>query len=240
MERFPVHARKLFRAALFATSLVAAFSTPLAEAQTVTAAQQVQQLAPQLVAFAGSQGNFDSLVNGLAQGLPVALVGTTADGLQQTATFTPAGQMSAVQIAQLLERARQSLITQGISAPTPEQIGVALLGGRLPTQTGTTSVVGVLPATQAASIGSSSAQGVVTGSPSLTVSEQRPSAVSPAAVIPGAVQPPTMTSATPFLGNTSNTPFTQNTSNSPLPTGVPGAATANGSPSPAAQMQGRR
>src|SRR3954467_10415129 len=92
---------------------------------------QVQGLAPQLLAFAGSPANFQSLVNGLAQGVPITLVGTTAEGLQQTATFTPSGTMSSVQIAQTLEQARQALITRGIAAPTPEQIGVARVGGPL-------------------------------------------------------------------------------------------------------------
>ncbi|HEV2431925.1 MAG TPA: hypothetical protein VGT43_10500, partial [Burkholderiales bacterium] len=44
-------------------------------AQTAVPPQvTVQRLAPQLVAFAGSQSNFQNLVSGLALGTPVQLV----------------------------------------------------------------------------------------------------------------------------------------------------------------------
>src|ERR1041384_2133270 len=41
-------------------------------------ALEVQRLAPQLVAFAGGDVNFNNLVNGLALGLPVTLTSATA------------------------------------------------------------------------------------------------------------------------------------------------------------------
>src|SRR5258708_38762647 len=56
-----------------------------------SAAQDVQRLAPQLVTFAGSDANFQNLVNGLSQGVSVTLTTITADGFLQTVTFTPAG-----------------------------------------------------------------------------------------------------------------------------------------------------
>ncbi len=205
--------RTLCNAAAIAACLIFA---PFAEAQ-VSAAQQVQQLAPQLVVFAGSQANFESLANGLAQGLAVTLVGTTADGLQQTATFTPAGRMTPLQVAQRLEQARQQLITQGIAAPTPEQIAAALVPR---------ANVAVQQAALPASTGASAAP---VQAPTMT----------------SATPFTRNTSDTPFSGNTSNSPLRGNTSDSRLPgnaSNSPGtvAAPPNGTASPAAQMQGRR
>ena len=101
---------------------------------------QVQQLAPQLVSFAGSDVNFQNLVNGLALGLPVTLTTALAPGVTQVVNFTPLGTMTAVQIAQTLETARQAAIANGIAAPTAQQLGVLLTGGALPTATGSTTV----------------------------------------------------------------------------------------------------
>ena len=74
---------------------------------TTTPAISVQRLAPQLVAFAGSQTNFQNLVTGLAQGTPVQLVTVLPDGSAQVVNFTPTGRLSTEQIAQTLEAARQ-------------------------------------------------------------------------------------------------------------------------------------
>src|SRR5436853_2237230 len=94
-------------------------------------AVEVQRLAPQLVAFAGGDVNFNNLVNGLALGLPITLTTATAPGVTQVVSFTPSGAMSVTQIAQLLESARQSLIARGIATPTAEQLGTVLTGGTL-------------------------------------------------------------------------------------------------------------
>src|ERR1041384_2158677 len=51
--------------------------------------QQVQFVAPQLIPFAGSTGNFESLVSGLTSGTAVTLATVGADGSPQTVTFTP-------------------------------------------------------------------------------------------------------------------------------------------------------
>lgn len=108
---------------------------------------QVQRLAPQLVAFAGGQANFDNLVNGLAAGAPISLTTVVPAGGTQVVTFTPSGTMTTLQIAQTLENVRQSLITRGIAAPTAQQIATALAGGALATPAGTTQVNGVVTTT---------------------------------------------------------------------------------------------
>lgn len=121
-----------------------------AHAQTATpaapnpAVQQVQLLAPQLLAFAGSPANFQSLINGLTQAAPVTLTTLNTDGTLQIATFAPGTTLSPVDAARTLETARQGLITQGIATPTAQQLAVALMGGALPTPLGTTTFTGAL------------------------------------------------------------------------------------------------
>jgi hypothetical protein len=110
---------------------------------TVPVPLAVQRLAPQLIAFAGSEANFQNLVNGLANGTPVQLTTTLSNGFSQTVTFTPSALGSPAQIAQILEAARQQLIGLGIGAPTAEQIGFTLMGGLVPTPLGGTQVSGL-------------------------------------------------------------------------------------------------
>jgi len=144
--------------------LLLAFAVPVAHAQiltttpptTASTASQVQALAPQLVAFAGGDANFAALVNGLAVGAPVTLTTPLANGGTQSFTFTPGGTMSAVQIAQTLETARQSLIARGVAAPTAQQIGVALTGGTLTTPGGSTAIT---PLLAGATLGTTAAAG---------------------------------------------------------------------------------
>ena len=122
-----------------------AFAIPTANAQVVTTtptaspASQVLALAPQLLAFAGD-ANFANLVNGLALGLPVTLSTRLSNGGTEQFTFTPSGTMSALEIAQTLEKARQLLISHGVATPTAQQLGTALTGGSLTTASGTTAV----------------------------------------------------------------------------------------------------
>jgi hypothetical protein len=113
----------------------------------VAPALEVQRLAPQLVAFAGGDANFQNLVNGLAAGTPVTLVTGT-----QVVTFTPSGAMTALDIAQTLEKLRQQLIGRGIATPTAQQLAIALTGGVLPTAVGTTPVNGVIAAPQSPAV----------------------------------------------------------------------------------------
>lgn len=122
-----------------------AFVIPTAHAQVLTTAptaspaSQVLALAPQLLPFAGD-ANFANLVNGLALGLPVTLSTRLSNGGTEQFTFTPSGTMSALEIAQTLEKARQLLISHGVATPTAQQLGAALTGGSLTTASGTTTV----------------------------------------------------------------------------------------------------
>ena len=137
---------RLFVAAL-ALACQGAFAQTITTT-TVPAAISVQRIAPQLVAFAGSQTNFQNLVTGLAQGTPVQLVTVLPDGSAQVVNFTPTGALTTEQIAQALEAARQRLIGLGIATPTAEQLATALVGGTVPTALGGSAVVGTLPQTQ--------------------------------------------------------------------------------------------
>jgi len=122
----------------------------LAQTQAVPPAVTVQRLAPQLVAFAGSEANFQALVAGLTGGTQVQLFSVLPSGFTQNVTFTPTAALSPAQAAQVLEAARQQLIGLGIGAPTAEQLAFALMGGTVPTALGGTQVPGQLN-TQAAS-----------------------------------------------------------------------------------------
>src|SRR5260221_114246 len=116
------------------------------QVQTSSPVLDVQRLAPQLLAFAGGDVNFANLVNGLALGLPVTLTTPVGPGVMQIVNFTPIGTMSALQIAQTLETARQALISRGIATPTAQQIGATLIGGLLPTALGNVQVTGLVRA----------------------------------------------------------------------------------------------
>ncbi|HET7672684.1 MAG TPA: hypothetical protein VFK84_19905 [Burkholderiales bacterium] len=115
----------------------------------VPPALEVQRLAPQLVLFAGGDVNFTNLVNGLAFGVPVTLTTPLQTGLTEIVTFTPAGAMTPLAIAQMLESARQTLISRGVAVPTAQQLAIVLAGGTLTTATGTTQVTPLIttPAT---------------------------------------------------------------------------------------------
>jgi hypothetical protein len=241
-----------------AFSQTPAFAQPLVVPASVT----VEQLAPQLVAFAGSSSNFQSLVNGLAQGLPVTLVTLTADGLTQTVTFTPAVSMTALDIARTLEVARQNLISRGVATPTAEQLGVTLAGGSLPTPLGAVPLAGLIPvglpasAIASASRGSSAIAAPATSSGGLVIQiNPAPGQLQGAATPATSTPVPRFTSDSPLLRNTSDTPVPAilsplNTSASPAvsASASPSFNTSNspvlappaGAPSPAVQMQNRR
>jgi len=218
--------------------------TPTIDANANTLA--VLRLAPQLLAFAGSNANFQSLVNGLALGQLVSLVTFTTDGLTQTVTFTPTGAMSTTDIARTLEAARQGLIARGIGAPTAVQIGVALVGGTLPTALGGVPVAGLLPpatppaaqasAAAGASLPATAEARAVTPSSTLSI-DIRPTAAAAGTGAPAVTGTGVQsTTATPQRSNVSDTPFTRNVSETPTPS--TSTAGANGAPSPAAQLQG--
>ena len=177
----------------------------------ISPALEVQRLAPQLVAFAGSDANFQSLVNGLATGTPVNLVSGN-----QLVSFTPSGTMGALQIAQTLETLRQSLIQRGIATPTAQQLAIALAGGALPTALGTTQVNGVIATTTPLGINTAAQQ-------------------SPAVSVQGTFGAPAAGTAAAggtagIRSNTSDSPFPRGMSDTP-PTAVPGVTTgANSAP----------
>jgi len=175
----------------------------------------VQRLAPQLVAFAGSQNNFQSLVTGLAQGTPIQLVTVLPDGFTQVVTFTPAAALAPTEIAQLLETARQQLIGLGIGNPTAEQIGFTLMGGIVPTALGGSQVAGLLNAqnrpSAAAQIQSGAAAGATASTSTSSVT------ATPTTPVPGVTSavnvqlfpntlPATTTSTVTAPRNTSDSP----------------------------------
>src|SRR5882672_5291479 len=114
------------------------------QAGAQTTAQEIQATSPQLVVFAGSDANLQSLANGLSLGQTVTLVTPGADGLLQIVTFTPPSALG-TGVASALEQARTSLIARGIAQPTAQQIAVALMGGTIATSAGqAVAMTGVL------------------------------------------------------------------------------------------------
>lgn len=194
---------------VFAVALAAACHGAAAQTTTTTVPPDivVQQLAPQLVVFAGSPQNFQNLVNGLAQGTPIQLTTVFPNGSTQVVSFTPTGPLTPTQIAQVLESTRQSLIGLGIANPTAEQLANALTGGGVPTPLGRTPLaVPVSPTVQAQT--NSAAVGATAPTPTNPVNVQLiPSATPPARVSTSdSPIPAGATSRTPTLGNVSNTP----------------------------------
>lgn len=129
------------------SAAVAAFLISTTGLAQTTPTQQVELLAPQLLPFAGSVGNFESLVTGLTTGAPVTLVTTAADGSVQIVTFVPTRTLSPVEAARLLEAARQNLIQRGVATPNAQQLATSLVGGTITTLSGTSALVGVLSGT---------------------------------------------------------------------------------------------
>lgn len=112
--------------------------------------QQVQFVAPQLIPFAGSTGNFESLVSGLTTGTTITLATVGADGSVQIVTFTPLSAVPPGDAARLLETARQNLISRGVAAPTGTQLAASLMGGTITTVSGPSTLTGVLTGTTVA------------------------------------------------------------------------------------------
>jgi len=125
----------------------AAFAFGVAAFAQTTPSQQVQLIAPQLVPFSGSTGNFESLVNGLTTGSAITLTSVGLDGSLQITTFVPGTTLSALDAARALESARQSLITRGIANPTGQQLAAALVGGTVAAPSGSSAIVGILTGT---------------------------------------------------------------------------------------------
>jgi hypothetical protein len=183
----PCHAARFFLAA----ALGAACQGVAAQDTAVPPAALVQQLAPQLLQFAGSQQNFQNLVNGLAQGAPIQLTTLLPGGASQIVSFTPTGTLTPTQIAQLLESTRQQLIGLGIGNPTGEQIGAALLGTSVPT-----------PLSPTAQTQNNAAAAGATAPNALSVQTVPPRVNTSDSPVPAGA-----TSRTPTPGNVSNTPI---------------------------------
>lgn len=191
-----------------AAAIAAAASAQTVQLQTGTQpALEVQRLAPQLVSFAGGDVNFTNLVNGLALGVPITLTTTLSPGVTQVVTFTPSGTMTPVQVAQVLEAARQSLIARGTATPTAQQIATALVGGSLPTALGNTPVNGL----------------VSSNTPVGTTTQQ----LSPAAAVQASVAPNAAAAGATGRANMSDSPFPRGISDTP-PLPVPGVTTGPG------------
>ena len=173
----------------------------LPSAATLALPLEVQRLAPQLIAFAGSDANFQNLVNGLASGTQVTLTTAGATGTQ-TVTFTPTGAMTAQQIAQTLENVRQSLISRGIATPSAQQLATAITGGPLLTPAGpVVQVNGVVGTTAATN----------------TVVQQQ----SPATQIQNTFSNAAAGASTSIRSQTSDSPFPRGISDSPSTTLAP-------------------
>lgn len=218
--------------------LVAVFAIACQQAAAQTAATpalEVQRLAPHLVALAGSQANFQSLVNGLAQGTPVQLASVLPDGSTQVVSFTPGAPLTSVQIVQALESARQQLIGLGIGSPTGEQLALALTGGTVPTPLGGSTLVGTLgsqsPPSPAAQIQSRTAAAGGTASGAVSVQ-----------TLPATPRINTSDSSIP-AGATSRSPLPAPTSTTPplavTPTPAPASTPAPTAPAPVAPTQAR-
>lgn len=182
---------------------------------------QVQSLAPQLVSFAGSEVNFENLVNGLALGLPVTLTTPIGAGVTQVVSFTPLGTLTPAQIAQTLETARQVAIGNGIATPTAQQLGVLLSGGALPTAAGSTNVTALVGTASAlnASLATASPASQLQATPRFSTSDSP----LPRGVADTPLTPSTSTSSTATPGATATTP-----TSAPAPRIVPGAAATGG------------
>jgi hypothetical protein len=216
------------RSSVRVLAAVLALGAQAAFAQTVVPPTvTVQQLAPQLVTFAGSPVNFQSLVNGLAVGGPVQLVTVLPNGFSQIVTFTPTAAMAPADIARVLETARQQLISLGIAAPTAEQIGFTLMGGIVPTALGGASVTGVLnpqnPPSPAAQL---QQRGAASGNTS--ASPTAPTSLTPAPGVTSGVNvqflPNATTPTTPTTPGGTTAVVRGNTSDSPIPAGATSAS----------------
>jgi hypothetical protein len=130
-----------------AAVLLLSLAGPALAQTAVSAPQQVQLLAPQLVAFAGSSGNFDSLVSGLTAGTPITLTTVGADGSLQIATFLTGTALSSLDAARVLEAARQNLIARGVATPSAQQLAASLVGGTIATPSGPVPITGLLTGT---------------------------------------------------------------------------------------------
>jgi hypothetical protein len=126
-------------------AITAAFAATLAFAGNVMAdnasAPDATRLANQYSEWAGGRSNADSLVAGLRNGAPIALVTVGAGRKVSIAGFTTRSSMSYGNVGSALATAQRSLAKVGITRPTAEQIQAALIGGEVTTASGATTPV---------------------------------------------------------------------------------------------------
>ncbi|BFI94592.1 MAG: hypothetical protein RSP_01020 [Rhodanobacter sp.] len=137
-----------FTLALLSASVVAALAAAPALAQTAgtttTASHESTRLSTEFTAFAGSDTNAQSLVNGLRNGSSVTLTETVAGtngapSTTTTTTFTPdTGKMGYGNVNIALSLAEASLTKAGITDPSAAELEAALNGGTLVLADGST------------------------------------------------------------------------------------------------------
>jgi hypothetical protein len=142
-----------FRAA--AISIAASFAIA-ADAMAATApATEATKLSAQYSNWAGGRSNADSLVAGLRNAAPIALVTNGPDRSVSIAGFTPLAPMSYGAVGSALASAQRSLARVGINKPNAEEIQAALIGGEVKTaRAGATLVKGSLVSRAAGPIAS--------------------------------------------------------------------------------------
>ena len=104
-------------------------------------ASDAARLSSQYSEWAGGRSNADSLVAGLRNGAPIALVTNGPSHSVSIAGFTPSGSMSYGSVGAALSSAQRSLARIGVTQPTAEQIQAALIGGEVTTSRGATTMV---------------------------------------------------------------------------------------------------
>jgi hypothetical protein len=126
-------------------ALAASLAASLALAANAMAASapatEATRLSSQYSEWAGGRSNADSLVAGLRNGAPIALVTNRADRTVSIAGFTPSAPMSYGNVSSALSSAQRSLSRLGIAKPSAEQIQAALIGGEITTPKGSTVAV---------------------------------------------------------------------------------------------------
>lgn len=128
--------------ALAASGALQAADPPTSSNATKDSALRPEgELTEKFSTFAGSTQNAQALVDGLRNGTPITLTGSSGSITTITPSTKPMG-FGNVNIA--LSLARQELVARGITQPTSAQIQAALTGGTIATATGSSTVTGVL------------------------------------------------------------------------------------------------
>lgn len=121
-------------ALLTALATTVPFAVSLAQTGDTKSQTEIDRLASQYSAFAGSDANALALVTGLRDDSTITL--TPTDTTQKQASFDPAtSKLGFGNINIALALAKKELADMGISQPSPEQIQAALNGGTVGSDT---------------------------------------------------------------------------------------------------------